>query len=255
MTGIVDIGIVPSSVAPSKQFSDHLYHFDKGPDRIIDALLRGGFTLNYVVEDYAYLGVDSLGRVAFPMLCFCDIADEKPKLELHMKQYGDYGIGLSKEWGKRQGVQPVHYILPGSPFALDFAQAINAAMALGEEPRGQEIEALADFLITTMAYAKPLWGIDNGKQYCYEDECEWRFIPSDLPQGLPRLIPDPSDGQLENYKGTLWRPQSYLLDFSYDEVSDIFVKKGMSPQICGIINQLDISAEEKDLLKTRVREG
>lgn len=108
------------AVIHSKQYSDNLYHFAKMPDRIISALVHKGFTLNYVVEDLSFLNIEQVSSIAFPMICFCDIALEETRLKPHRDQYGSYGIGLSKKWGMKNGVQPVHYILSTSPFAQDF---------------------------------------------------------------------------------------------------------------------------------------
>lgn len=243
-----------ASVAPSRQYSDFLYHFDKRPDRIIAALQNKGFTLNYVIEDFSYLGTNELSKVAFPMLCFCDIESERSRLEPHKELYGHYGIGLTKEWGRKHGVQPVHYIVPSSPFAQDLKQAIEAAMSIDFDSTQSKVVTLSDFLITTIAYAKPLWGMNNGKSYCFEDECEWRLIPNDLSPDLPRLIPNPGKDQLDNYRGALWMSSTYLLEFDYRDISDIFVEKGSRQLLCNEINCLDISDEDKDLLKTRIRE-
>ena len=238
----------------SQQYSDNLYHFDKGPDRIVSALTRRGLTLNYVVEDLSFLGVEQIGKVAFPMICFCDIVPEKNRLKPHMDQYGSYGIGLSKNWGRKNGVQPVHYILPTSPYARDFSQAIIAAFSAIDSLDTEPANTLCDFLVTNLAFAKPLWGSNNGTNYCFEDECEWRFIPSDIATGMPRFLPEPKDEMLDNYRRTLWMPSTYLLSFSYGDVSDIFVPEGEASSLLKAINELDATQEEKRVLKTKVRE-
>lgn len=238
----------------SQQYSDNLYHFDKKPDRIASALTRGGLTLNYVVEDLSFLGVEQICHVAFPMICFCDIVPEKNRLKPHMDQYGSYGIGLSKNWGREQGVQPVHYILPTSPYARDFSQAINAAFSATDSLDTEPTKTLCDFLVTNLAFAKPLWGSNNGTNYCFEDECEWRFIPSDLATGMPRFLPEPKDEKLDNFRQTLWMPSTYLLSFSYGDISDIFVPEGEVSSLHKVIDELDATKEEKQVLKTKVRE-
>lgn len=246
---------LPDATVHSQQYSDNLYHFDKKPDRIVNALAQGGLTLNYVVEDLSFLGVEQIGSVAFPMICFCDIAPENDRLKPHMDQYGTYGIGLSKNWGKEHGVQPVHYILPTSPYARDFRQAVDAAFSSIDKLEDEPARTLCDFLVTNLAFAKPLWGTNNGTDYCFEDECEWRFIPSNLPTGMPRFLPQPEINTLSNYRQTLWRPSTYLLDFSYGDVSDIFVPKGEAPTLHKAIDKLDAREGEKKALKTKVREG
>ena len=210
--------------------------------------------MNYVVEDLSFLGVEQICRVAFPMICFCDIVPKKDRLQPHIDQYGTYGIGLSKNWGKEHGVQPVHYILPTSPYARDFRQAANAAFSAIGSLETEPAKTLCDFLVTNLAFAKPLWGTNNGTDYCFEDECEWRFIPSDLATGMPRFLPQPEAEMLGNYRKTLWRPSTYLLDFSYGDVSDLFVPEGETPSLHEAIDKLDATEEEKKALKTKVKE-
>lgn len=244
-----------NAVVSSRQYSDHLYHFSKEPARIVNALKHKGFTLNYVIEDFAFLDAKGLDTMAFPMICFCDIKEEAERLEPHRELYGHYGIGLTKDWGRNHGVQPVHYILPGSPFAQDFKQATEAAFSLDFPTMQDDLIVLSDFLITSMAYAKPLWGTNNGTSYCFEDECEWRFIPADLASDLPRLIPHPvEDAHLDNFRHTIWRPETYLLEFTYEDVSAIFVEKGHASELSIAIEALDASQDEKAMLKTKIRE-
>lgn len=59
---------------------------------------------------------------------------------------------------------------------------------------------------------------------------------------------------LDNYRRTLWMPSTYLLSFSYGDVSDIFVPEGEASSLLKAINELDATQEEKRVLKTKVRE-
>lgn len=241
-------------VPPSKQYSDSLFHFTKDPELIAKPLQRCGFTLNYVREDFTYLGISGLSSVAFPMLCFCDILDERARLRPHEMNYGGFGIGLKKTWGRHKGVQPVHYLVPGSPFVKDLQAAFDIALQLDESESPSGERGVSDFLVTTLAYAKPVWGLDGeGKDYCFEDECEWRYVPSDL-HGLPPFIPEPTDGMLANYRQTIWRPETFLLTFSYADVDSILVPTDEDVRrFIAIINELDATDDEKDMLKTKLR--
>jgi hypothetical protein len=42
-----------------------------------------------------------------PMVSFCDL--RLSELRQHMAQYNQYGIGLTKEWAYRQGLNPVYF--------------------------------------------------------------------------------------------------------------------------------------------------
>ena len=255
MNAASSVTTLEHAVIHSKQYSDNLYHFAKMPDRIISALVHKGFTLNYVVEDLSFLNIEQVSSIAFPMICFCDIAPEETRLKPHRDQYGSYGIGLSEKWGMKNGVQPVHYILSTSPFAQDFTQALEAAFSASPEQETGPLNTLCDFLITNLAFTKPIWGTNNGTDYCFEDECEWRFIPADLPSDMPRFLVPTKVNMLDNYRRTLWQPTTYLLEFDYDDISDIFAAKGEASELRRKIGELAIAKEEKELLLTKVREG
>lgn len=243
----------------SEQFSDCLYNFSKTPERIFEALRRSGFTLNYVVEDFTYLNINSLDRIAFPMICFCDILMEQHRILPHIKFYGGYGIGLSKHWGLRRGVQPVHYLIPNSPFSSDLKEAYRAADSVTNDCLSDDSSRiLSDFILTTLAYVKPTYGkLSPDDERCFEDECEWRFMPSDLPD-LPTAIPSPSESTLRNYRGTLWRPQTYPLKFALSDITDLIVPSEREvDSLLGLINELPSDSQEgaveKERLKAKIR--
>lgn len=56
---------------------------------------------------------------------------------------------------------------------------------LGNEIHVDETaEVLLNYLLSTIVYMKPIWGQEKNKEgnlekYVYQDECEWRYIPSD----------------------------------------------------------------------------
>lgn len=244
------------TIAPSTQFSDSLFRFDPEPDRLIAALQNGGFTLNYVLEDFFYLGISGLSKIAFPMICFCDIPDRDGRLGPHMNHYGHFGIGLRKEWGIAKGMQPVHYLADGSPFAEDLRNAIGAAAELSSTRKRGNIGTLASFLVSTLAYLKPVYGINDGKNYCFEDECEWRYIATSLPPDMPSVLPNPGDSELQNFSITLRHPKTHLLKFDYGDITRIFVNSPAERQhFEGIISGLGVDGEEKSRLKGLIKEA
>lgn len=215
---------------------------------------NGGFTLNYVKEDVRYLGIPQLDVIAFPMLCFCDIPAVPSRIKTHEDNYGEYGIGLSKAWGRSVGVQPVHYLVPGSPFVEDLQSSFKLASELDGSDAPMANRSISDFLVTVLAYAKPVWGRNKkGDGYCFEDECEWRYVPRNLGE-LPTFIPSPTEGMLTTYCLTIRRPETYLLKFEYGDIDSILVPTDADIRyFLGVINELDVDEDERDLLKTKLR--
>ena len=125
--------------------------------------------------------------VAYPMVCFCDI--NMHLLASHVDFYGKYGLVFSKEWGRRKGIQPIHYINPESPLCNDFSFAFKKAFEQEED------SASSDYLLSHMVYMKPLSGKmhrgDSEVERVFTDEREWRYIPASISKtDIPCVIPE-----------------------------------------------------------------
>lgn len=103
-----------------KPKSDNLFHFTKSID-ILELILVGGFKPRYCLEDVAWQGIDTEEFIAFPMTCFCDIP--LSRISEHTDFYGQYGLGMSKDWGAKNNLDPVLY-----------------------SPAGGKVQGLIDFL-------------------------------------------------------------------------------------------------------------
>jgi hypothetical protein len=92
--------------------SNVLFHFTNGKEKLI-GILKNGFLAKPCVE-YSPLetSTDSIPTrlpiQATPMVSFCDIP--LALIRGHLSYYGDYAIGLTKEWGIEKGVTPVFYV-------------------------------------------------------------------------------------------------------------------------------------------------
>jgi hypothetical protein len=112
---------------------------------------------------------------AIPMVCFCDLP--LSQIKHHVLEYGSYGIGMKKDWGILNRLNPVIYLSENS--VLD-AQFINMLPEL--EPR---IDVASNTINYIYGYLKPVKGISNKngkskKDYMYYHEREWRYIPVDM---------------------------------------------------------------------------
>jgi len=86
--------------------TNSIIHYTRKYDTIT-SVLQEGFRIKYCAEALK-LGNDKFSKTAHQMISFCDIPLSNSKQ--HFSAYGRYGIGLSKDWAKRNGVNPVIYI-------------------------------------------------------------------------------------------------------------------------------------------------
>jgi len=100
-----------------------------------------------------------------PMVCFCDI----PLTQTgdHILRYDGFAIGLSKEWGINNGLNPVFYISPmGFTVTLE-----NLSVGLKSHDFAQGA------FEHTFSFMKPYREIVDQKEKVFYNEKEWRFVP------------------------------------------------------------------------------
>jgi hypothetical protein len=112
------------------------------------------------------------------MVCFCDIP--LSQIKEHIYKYGRYGIGLSKEWGRRNGLNPVFYMRGGSALS----KSIEAIIGNLLEAQRTTLSGIPDALKNVVRYMKPysgyfLRGVKKTKRIKFYDEREWRYIPTE----------------------------------------------------------------------------
>lgn len=113
-----------------------------------------------------------------PMVSFCDIPLSEVKE--HISKYGHYGIGMTKEWAIRQGLNPVLYMAQNSMLSESYRKAWNDALnTSGDEDVWNEAERnLCDVLRYIKNYEGDL--VRKGAKisnYRFSDEREWRYAP------------------------------------------------------------------------------
>ncbi|NOQ32264.1 MAG: hypothetical protein GQ570_14225 [Helicobacteraceae bacterium] len=124
-----------------------------------------------------------------PMVSFCDIPLSEVKN--HVKRYGSYGIGLTKEWAIKSKLNPVLYIQEGSYFAENISSSINSynrsikslSKAISIQPfmeLDEEHKGFLDVLRYIKNYQADLKRKDKPpeKDYRFSDEREWRYVPN-----------------------------------------------------------------------------
>ena len=89
-----------------RESDDYLYHFTKRYDSL-KSIMTEKFKPFYCIEDLSFIYKEENIVMAFPMVCFCDIPFERHSN--HKTKYGNYGIGLTKDWAKKNNLSVVSY--------------------------------------------------------------------------------------------------------------------------------------------------
>lgn len=158
--------------------ADSLFHFTRSLESL-KGILGHGFQPRYSLEDASLLGLDYLG---FPMVCFCDIP--MSRISEHTAFYGEYGLGMTKEWGKRSGLHPLLYAADGGALP----KIANSILEMGEptDDNESEIGKLKSTLRTHFFDLAPMIKPLSGKMIVggsvidkdFSQENEWRFVPA-----------------------------------------------------------------------------
>lgn len=235
------------------QSSNTLFHFTKdnpkhpGIKNII-SILKTGFEPRRCKEDYNFIFSEPQPKENLiryiPMVCFCDIPLSRAKI--HMENYSNYGIGLKKKWGIENRISPVLYIppiqkkTPLDDFHKSFFGRIAQILKMNKELDKYDNKNL--FGILNMV--KPCKGKlrKNGKDICFYDEREWRFLP-DVP------FNDLYKNRRKYYKKENFKNEPNL-EFKSSDIKYIIVsQKDEISRIRNEIKQIDkYSPDEKESL-------
>jgi len=230
-----------------------LFHFTKSLD-VLQSILKDSFFPRFSLEDVTWLGITKLEYFAFPMVCFCDIP--LGRIDEHVDFYGAYGLGLSREWAIKSGLNPIFYISRSSPLGASFLSALRAAIKSDKVKKKEE--RTSDQIKIIMAHMKPLSGNilirDKPTSKDFYLESEWRFVPriDEIPLAITKPIYD-DESKLNAFNDTL-RTKA-LLRFSPNDIRYIFVKADADiPPLVDFMNKElgKLSVIEMKILTTRI---
>ena len=208
--------------------SDTLFHFTTSLKNLKDILSKK-FLLTYCHEKYLldYETHDSY----YPMVTFCDIPLSLAKD--HIEKYGSYAIGMTKEWGIKNNLNPVVYIEKDSLLAKDI-QATTDNLIKTSSPILDILEKVRALIHETTKSVVDLTA--NAKVLTSEKEPFLTIELQKLKEKLESMIIIPyikvmSNSiirtanhsinlfrYIKNYKGTLIRKDKIFNDYRfYDE--------------------------------------
>lgn len=116
-----------------------------------------------------------------PMVSFCEIP--LSQIKDHISKYGNYGIGLTREWAVKNALNPVLYLEKASSLAKSYDACFNylASNSVTHPPEFEKdfLSNFSDVLRYLKNYEADLWrkGMLTVKNYRFADEREWRFVP------------------------------------------------------------------------------
>ncbi len=214
-----------------------MWDFTRNIENII-GILKDGFKPNYRKENLNLIlnkdyNRDNPLNIYFPMVCFCDIPLSQAKN--HMKNYGNYGIGLSKEWGIEKKISPVLYAHNKSEI-LQYAGRLYYQV----DNKNQDTHT---YLHGIFSMTKPYKGKlrRNGKEIRFYDEREWRFVPNN-----PKIM---SEGIFRNAnKRNRYYSSLKPLEFAPKNINYIIINK--DDDINLIIRELKQSEKYRDEIES-----
>lgn len=172
---------------------------------------------SYGMEDMSqFLGQ----KLAFPMVSMCDLPFSE--MSSYQGKYGDYAIGLSRDWGVQHKFNPVWYCDPQSMAADALRNGFTNLTG------GQSKDVL--LLINILSHVKLVEGEltrHNYKSYRYYDEREVRFVPSPLYMMNLGYKPVLNEADYDTYKANNAGASSlgFGVEFDWPDIKYLIVKE------------------------------
>lgn len=240
--------------------SNSLFHFTQKKEYLI-SILEQTFVPRYCFEQIKLS--DKLERAGFesaiPMVCFCDIS--LSQINNHIKMYGSYGLGMTKEWGIRKKLNPIIYVNPNSNISESVSElAENIYQAL-DKHCSEITKNISDEYVNLVNFLKPYEGnFKRGnkihKDLRFYNEREWRYIPKiDFDSIVKKNLSKEEFLNPEILKNENQKLYEYRLGFKPSDIKYIFVKN--ENEIHPMMEQLrniksKFSRKEIDVLTSKI---
>ncbi|MBY8305855.1 hypothetical protein KW529_01065 [Vibrio fluvialis] len=229
--------------------SHTLFHFTKSKETL-KLIFKNGFWPRYCLEDTRWVCQQDVDYIAFPMVCFCDIP--LSRISEHVGFYGEFGLGMTKEWANLNGLNPVLYLSSENHLMTELRALNKHANALGEASN-DKVKAAKNTMRYIFMHTKPSDGymiVDGGptKKEFYQ-ESEWRFVPkSDFIHSYLKKVDFDDDEKLSQCN--LLTKNHASLKFGPKDVKYIFVKS--DADIPDMINFIQTELENFSAIELKV---
>lgn len=250
---------------PSKLQANTLFTFTSELEFLLQSLNDEMISPRYCDEDIRYLRLRRNGKliktIYYPMKCFCDI--NLHRIKEHLDCYGYYGLAFTKEWGMKNGIQPIQYINPDSELRKNFTDSFSMALRLMNSAETKLEKTLKRYLLWQLMYLKPYEGkiqgrIRRNKKYkkCFMDECEWRFVPDVSATTYKQIYFDEdikNKGNLLDFSNSMINNPLISLKFTYSDLKYIIVKtKDDFEKLIEKIETYDLELVERERLISKI---
>ena len=201
--------------------------------------------MNYYCIEFGWrekLGYD----FAVPQCCFCDIP--LSAIQSHIGFYGEYGIGMAKDWGIEKGVSPVMYVIPNSHFVKIINGIRKAAKGVADNTKF--FAFLKRYRGVNYRYLDDAW--ITRKNYLYYNEREWRYVPSEL--NAKEMIIRVDKKEEFNADALNQNTKAYLCSFKAEDIRYMIVKN--EEERISLVQEIEKltnwSESDKNRLKSKI---
>ena len=245
---------------PSKIQADTLFTFTSELEFLIPYIENACLYPRYCDEDIEYLEIDKLKKIYIPMKCFCDI--NLHRINCHLDWYGYYGLAFPKDWGMKNGIQPIQYINPDSRLRKDFSTVFNHILNDDMSETTDLDNMMKSFMLHELMYYKPYEGKMKNRRSkkvekkCFTDECEWRYVPDLSNSDFQQIYYDTSimnAGIMNDISNSLTKVSGVSLGFDYSDLKYIIIKTTDDfVKLVSVINNLRIDENTKNELISKI---
>jgi hypothetical protein len=179
-----------NDVQNEKESADYLFHYTNKLDHLI-SIMNDNFKPFYCLESLEHLNLTELKieGMAYPLVCFCDLP--LGRHEEHKEKFGNYGIGMNKDWGIKNHLSAVVYSNKESMTALGLRVLIKMGHLLQKKLTEYEFRAFNNSVSILIMNYKQYEGRSYDKKdkifskepTRFYNEREWRYIPFEV-EGL-----------------------------------------------------------------------
>lgn len=149
--------------------TENLYHYTNKFE-YIKSIIQNGFRVSMCKENYYY--INSGFSIDVPMVCFTDLPTN---INIkHIKRYGNYAIGVTKQWAENNNIAPILYLRKNSAFTSTIKELYKIAKARNYFMQNKLLAFCKPFCAKYWQKNSKRWSKSNRRFY---DEREWRYVP------------------------------------------------------------------------------